>query len=207
MTGMARHLPTRPRATPRLLLRPFRRRDAAALDEAVRSSLADLQPWLPWANGYDRGVAQRFIRESAAAWAEGRAFDFAIRAHDDPDRHLGNVSIWWVSRQNLVAEIGYWVRSDAAGAGIATEAAARVVEIGFEELAAHKIVLRIAVGNVASEHVARKLGFLHEGILRDEVRVGSTWLDHTIWSILEREWRVERRRLEAEGRISPPGPI
>ena len=72
---MARHLDSRLRTTPRFTLRPFRRRDVVALHEAVLSSQKELQPWLPWANSYDRSVAQRFVRDSAAAWAEGKAFD------------------------------------------------------------------------------------------------------------------------------------
>jgi len=186
---MAR-LHTRPRTTERLVLRPLRRRDAGSLEEAVATSLAELQPWLPWAVDYARSDAHRFIRESLNAWSEGRAFDFSIRYPDQPERHLGNVSIWWVSRPNRVGEIGYWIRSDETGRGIATEAAARTLRVGFDELGMHKIQLRIAVGNVASERVAEKLGFVREGILRDEVRVGNRWLDHSSWSLLESEWRT-----------------
>lgn len=201
---MSRHLSTRPRSTPQLVLRPFRRRDVPGLHEAARSSLPDLKPWLPWANGYDRGVALRFVRESQSAWNEGRAYDFALHSLegvDEPDGHLGNVSIWWVSQPNLVGEIGYWIRSDLTGRGYATEATARALQIGFEELGMHKIVLRIAVGNRASERIAEKLHFLNEGVLRQEVRVRGEWMDHTAWSLLENEWWVRRDDLEAEGRI------
>lgn len=199
---MARHLSTKPRVTSRLVLRPFRRRDVGPLEDAVRTSLADLQPWLPWANGYDKGVAQRFVRESLSAWNDGRAYDFAIRFPEDPDYHVGNVSVWYVSPQNRIGEIGYWIRSGHTDQGIGTEATARVLQIGFEELDMHKIVLRIATGNLGSERIAAKLGFLREGLLREEVKVGSTWLDHTIWSLLENEWWEQRDRLRAEGTIA-----
>ena len=197
---MARHLDTGPRYTPRLVLRPFRRRDVGALDTAVRASLTDLQPWLPWAQpGYDRGVAQRFVKDSMAAWHEGKAFDFAIRLRDDLDRHVGNVSVWHVSQQNAVGEVGYWIRSDEMGNGLGTEATARVLRVAYEELGCHKVVLRIAVGNASSERLAEKLGFLQEGLLRDEVKIGDTWVDHTVWSLLDREWVVEQGRYTVEG--------
>ncbi len=188
----------RPRYTPNYMLRPFRRRDLSSVDDAIRASLRDLAVYLPWAVGYNKNTTSSFLRDSAAAWAEARAFDFSIRAADAPDRHLGNVSIWWVSRPNLVGEIGYWVRSDYTGRGICTEAAANVVGIGFDELGMHRITLRIAVGNRASERVAEKLGFTHEGLLRDEVKVGSAWLDHTVWGLLEHEWATQRERYAAE---------
>ena len=188
-----------PRFTPRLALRPFRRRDANAVHEAVVGSLDELSKWLPWATGnYSKSVTQQFVKDSINAWSEARAHDFAIRSREDPDRHLGNVSVWWTSKPNLAGEVGYWVRSDESGKGICTEATARVLQVAFEELGMHRVSLRIAVGNIGSERVAEKLGFLHEGLLRDEVKVGSTWLDHTVWGLLDREWRVEKIRYETE---------
>lgn len=196
---MARHLDSRLRTTPRFTLRPFRRRDVGALNEAILSSKKDLQQWLPWASSYDRSVAQRFIRDSASAWAEGKAFDFAVRTSEDPGRHMGNVSIWWTSRQNGIGEIGYWIRSDMTGQGTGTEVTARAVQIGFEEMDCHKLVLRIAVGNVASERIAERLGFTYEGILRDEVKIGHEWVDHTAWSLLNEEWTDLYGKLKADG--------
>lgn len=188
----------RPRYTPNYMLRPFRRRDLAAVDEAIIASLPELAKFLPWAVDYNKNTTAHFIRDSAAAWAEARAFDFTIRNAETPERHLGNISIWWVSRPNLVGEIGYWVRTDATSLGVCTEAAANVVQVGFEELGMHRITLRIAVGNTASEKVARKLGFTNEGLLRDEVKVGSEWIDHTVWGLLENEWQYERSRYATE---------
>jgi RimJ/RimL family protein N-acetyltransferase len=172
------------------------------MHEAAKASLPDLEMWLPWAVGYHRSVTQRFIRESGAAWGDGRAFDFAVRAHDDPDRHIGNVSVWWVSQQNHIGEVGYWIRSDRTGEGVGTEITAKAVQIGFEEIGFHKIVLRIAVGNVGSEAIARKLGFAFEGTLREEVKVGDRWIDHTAWSLLDRDWWEQRTRLRAQGMLA-----
>ena len=180
------------------MLRPFRRRDLTAVDEAVRASLPQLAQFLPWAVGYNKNTTQHFIRDSATAWAEGRAFDFTIRDADSPNEHLGNVSIWWVSRPNSIGEIGYWIRSDATSRGVGTEAAGRMLQVGFDELGMHRITLRIAVGNRPSERIAEKLGFTYEGTLRDEVKVGSVWLDHTVWGLLEAEWRANQPRSSQE---------
>lgn len=196
---MSSMLSQHPRFTPRLVLRPFRRRDTSAVHDAVTESLPELSKWLPWAaSDYTKAVTQQFVRDSVGAWSEGRAHDFAIRSREDLDTHLGNVSVWWTSKPNLTGEIGYWVRTDATSEGICTEATARLLQVAFEELGMHRVALRIAIGNHSSERVAEKLGFLHEGLLRDEVRVGSSWMDHTVWGLLDREWRVERRRYEAE---------
>ncbi len=199
---MATSVHSQPRYTKRLMLRPFRRRDVGALHDAISVSLADLQPWLPWVEGYDRGVAQRFARESVSAWAERRAYDFTVRTIDDPNRHIGNVSIWPTSTQNAIGEVGYWIRSDETGKGYGAEATTRAVQVGFEEMRLHKVQLRIAVGNERSERIAESLGFAYEGVLRDEVKVGDVWLDHTVWSLLEEEWWAQRDRYRSEGTIA-----
>jgi len=200
---MSRSISSRPRTTPRLELRPFRRRDVEALIAAVGSSLEELERWLPWVHPrYGRADALRFIRDSAAAWAEGRAYDFAIRRPESPELHVGNISIWPTSRRERAGEVGYWISSADTGDGIATEAATAILAVGFEEMALHRVTLRIAVGNVASERIAEKLGFVHEGLLRKEVMVAGEWLDHTLWAMLEDEYRVERERWTEEGWVT-----
>ena len=197
---MARHLSNRTRYTPRLVLRPFRRRDLESMVEAVLPSLPELSTWMPWARpSYGRRDALLFLRDSLAAWAEGRAYDFAVRYRTDQDRHLGNVSIWYTSRQSRVGEIGYWVRSDEVGNGVATEAAAHMLDVGFGELGLHRITVRIADGNLGSERVAEKLGFTREGLLREELEVAGKWLDHSIWGLLDHEYRSARGSLVEAG--------
>ena len=52
---MSRGISTDTRTTPRLALRPFRRRDLESLWEAVHDSWPELAEWLPWAHaGYSR---------------------------------------------------------------------------------------------------------------------------------------------------------
>lgn len=176
------------RTTDRFLLRPFERRDSLALLEAVRASLPELSHWLPWAHPrYGRSDAQSYIRESMRSWKEAKAYDFAIRGLDDPGRHLGNISVWFISRSFKTGEIGYWVRSDETSKGIGTEATRKALDIAFNELHLHRVILRIAIGNRASERVAEKLGFTREGVLREEIKVRGEWLDHSVWGMLEHE--------------------
>ncbi|HLU30919.1 MAG TPA: GNAT family protein [Acidimicrobiia bacterium] len=181
--------------TERLVLRRFNRRDVPSLEEGVRSSLADLNEWLPWAHmDYTRDDAVAFVRDSIQAWREGKAFDFAIRGRENLDRHVGNISIWQTSRTGRIGEIGYWIRTDMNGKGYATEATQALMATGFDVLGLHKLTLRIAVGNIGSERVAEKLGFTREGVLREELLIRGNWVDHTLYSMLEGEFRRARRQ-------------
>jgi ribosomal-protein-serine acetyltransferase len=178
----------------RLVLQRFTRRDASTLDSAIRESLTDLNQWLPWARlDYTTSDTTSFIRESIQAWKEERAWDYSIRMLGDPKRHLGNISFWTVSKLGKIAEIGYWVRSTVTGRGVCTEAVDLVLEEAFNSLGYHKVVLRIAVGNDASDRVAEKLGFTREGVLREELLIRGNWVDHSLWSLLDREYRSARR--------------
>ena len=178
----------------RLFLQRFTRRDATTLDDAIRASLPDLNLWLPWARlDYTPGDTTAFIRESLQAWKEDRAWDYSIRLKTDPGRHVGNVSLWTVSKMGKIAEIGYWVRSDETSKGICTAAVDRVLEEAFGPLNYHKVTLRIAVGNDSSDRVAEKLGFTREGLLREELLIRGNWVDHSLWSLLDREYRALRR--------------
>jgi ribosomal-protein-serine acetyltransferase len=178
----------------RLVLQRFTRRDASTLDEAIRESLADLNQWLPWARlDYTTADTTSFIRESVQAWKEERAWDYSVRLLDDPKRHLGNISFWTVSKLGKIAEIGYWVRSTETSRGICTEAVDLLLGEAFNSLGYHKVVLRIAVGNDASDRVAEKLGFTREGVLREELLIRGNWVDHSLWSLLDREYRSARR--------------
>lgn len=184
----------------RLTLQRFTRRDATTLDEAIRESLADLNQWLPWARmDYTSSDTTAFIRESIQAWKEERAWDYSIRLNEDPKRHVGNISFWTVSKLGKIAEIGYWVRSGATSRGICTEAVGLLLDEMFDSLGYHKIVLRIAVGNDASDRVAEKLGFTREGVLREELLIRGNWVDHSLWSILDREYRASRKSRAARG--------
>jgi RimJ/RimL family protein N-acetyltransferase len=41
--------------------------------------------------------------------------------------------------------------------------------------------------------VAEKLGFTREGILREELLIRGNWVDHSLWSILDREFKTLHR--------------
>jgi ribosomal-protein-serine acetyltransferase len=108
--------------------------------------------------------------------------------------------MWTVSKLGKIAEIGYWVRSDETSKGICTEAAGAILGQAFGSMGFHKVIMRIAVGNVASTRVAEKLGFTKEGTLREELLIRGNWVDHTLWSLLDREYQaIKRGQLKSQG--------
>ncbi len=63
-------------------------------------------------------------------------------------------------------EIGYLFKQSAWGKGIATEASQRLLQFAFEETPLCEVVAVTQVGNVASDKVLIKCGFISEGMRR-----------------------------------------
>jgi RimJ/RimL family protein N-acetyltransferase len=64
-------------------------------------------------------------------------------------------------------EIGYWMRRDATGQGLATEMSAALVKTAFELDKVKRLDLYCSPNNERSAAMARRLGFTLEGRLRD----------------------------------------
>ena len=71
----------------------------------------------------------------------------------------------WAARK---FEIGYWCRSGYVGHGYVTEAVNAITEFAFTYLQANRVEIRCDTRNTRSIAVARRCGFLQEGILRHD---------------------------------------
>lgn len=66
-------------------------------------------------------------------------------------------------------ELGYWVGHAFRGHGYATEAAARLIAFGFDDLALNRIEAAAIPSNRASTRVLEKCGLKYEGTLRQQI--------------------------------------
>ncbi len=153
--------------TPRLLLRCLQPEDAARRKEAVDSSGEHL-------DGFFRVTPEgRMSLEAHASHIRRLRGGFDLdqdRGYGvfDPEtgRMLGEVCL--LKRAGLGAlEIGYWLRKDATGQGVATEMASAMVKTAFEFDKVKRLDLMCKPENERSAAVARRLGFTFEGRLRD----------------------------------------
>ena len=123
-----------------------------------------------------------------------------------------------------MAEIGYWVRAEARGRGVATRAVRLAAGWAFDQGDVVRLQLRADVHNRASQRVAENAGFQREGVLRSVrySRRQKRRVDFVMYSRLagedglaansEREyrrrhravsWPPPRSRMQRDGRTGP----
>lgn len=83
-----------------------------------------------------------------------------------------------------VGDVGYWVKRDARGRGVATRAVRLLATWGFAARGLARIELLAATENGASRRVAERAGFTQEGILRARLPGSDGRLDAALYSLL-----------------------
>jgi ribosomal-protein-serine acetyltransferase len=165
-------------------IRRYQLDDAPGLYEAARESIADIYPWMKWCHpDYSIEDSRSWVPLAVADWEAGAAYDFVV--YDlDTGRFLGAVGINQINRLHNFANLGYWIRSSAAGHGLAPQAVRLCARFGFEELKLQRIEIVAAVGNTRSQRVAEKAGATREGVLRRRLNIDGTWHDAVMFSLL-----------------------
>jgi ribosomal-protein-serine acetyltransferase len=183
-----------PLETTRTLLVPIDVADGPELWDSVEGSRWHLERWLPWVPfNSTRDASMRYADACALDWDAGRAVRFAIR--DKKTRALeGVVGLDSCVHLHRACELGYWLRRDATGQGLMTEAARATVEFAFTRMGVHRIRCAAATDNTASLRVIARLGFRFEGIARQAELVGSRWLDHALFARLSTDEESESGR-------------
>jgi len=110
---------------------------------------------------------------------------------NDGDRHIGNVGLHAIDHVDRSAEFGLLIgEKDAWGEGYGPEAGRLILDHGFRQLGLHRIFLRVYAFNDRAQRVYAKLGFLHEGVLRESYFRDGTFHDTLVMSILQQEWNA-----------------
>lgn len=103
---------------------------------------------------------------------------------------VGDVNIEIISRRDLEAEMGWVLHPDHQGRGYATEAAAELLRLGFEELGLHRVMAACEARNLPSARVMQRLGMRQEAHFRERENVRGEWWDTLLYGILASEWRA-----------------
>jgi RimJ/RimL family protein N-acetyltransferase len=148
--------------TPRLVLRCWDPADAPALRMAIDASLPELREWLVWAVHEPTPVEELAIRlEGFAHRFRNADGDWGFGLFErSSGAVLGSVGLHRREAPDAL-EIGYWLRTDALGRGIATEAVRALTGVALARAGVARVEIRCDPRNARSIAVARRAGFRH----------------------------------------------
>lgn len=156
--------------TERLLVRALRPGDGPEINEAIRESLNELRPWMPFARSMPAvEETEQYVRESQIAYLGRTTLNMLIHRKKD-GKYVGNIGLHHVDWDCRRFEIGYWIRSSCSGNGYMTEAVNGITDFAIQVLEASRIEIRCSALNGRSAAVAERAGFTLDGILRKSTR-------------------------------------
>jgi RimJ/RimL family protein N-acetyltransferase len=166
LTGV--DLPTEVVRTERLLLRPPRPEDEAAITLACQDP--EILRWtvnLP--DPYTRADAEDWVRRIAPTErAGGRGLPCVIQADD---ALVGSAGLSWRRDEpTSCPEVGYWIAAPSRRRGYAAEATRALSDWAFAHGAAEVRLLTL-IGNEPSQAVARRAGFTESGVMPGRLRL------------------------------------
>jgi RimJ/RimL family protein N-acetyltransferase len=103
---------------------------------------------------------------------------------------VGEVMLAWAADEHRQGEVGFALRPDHHGRGIARAAATEMLRIGFDDLGLHRIVGRCDPRNGPSATLLTRLGMRPEAHLRESEFFKGEWADTLVFAILDREWQT-----------------
>lgn len=124
---------------------------------------------------------------------EGDVLSLAV-VEPNVSRVIGEVILRWRSRVHQQGEIGFVFHPDFGGKGYATEAAAAMLDLGFDGLGLHRICGSCDARNRASAALMERLGMRREAhFIHNEIFKGE-WGEELYFAILRDEWSARRTR-------------
>jgi RimJ/RimL family protein N-acetyltransferase len=173
--------------TARLLLRRPLPGDGAMLNAAVCASLAELAPWMPWAQSaptLQDSETQCRRMHAKFATREDLVFFILERGGDGGEAaFIGGTGLHRIAWSVPRFEIGYWRRTGFEGRGLVVEAVVALSRMAFDALGARRVEIRMDPRNARSVRVAERTAFTFEGLLRqDSVDVTGRGRDTCVYS-------------------------
>lgn len=181
--------------TPRLVLRLPRESDLPALAQAAREIAGPGEPRLqmPWmyepSPTMEHHLVQRYWR-SLAHW-KPESWHLALAVYMD-DELVGVQDIWasdFVRARSVGT--GSWITRSRQGKGFGTESRSAALEFAFSCLMAGEARTEYYHGNIASERVSRKLGYVNNGE-RLTYREGSGQITEYHLRLTRERWQQTR---------------
>ena len=157
------------------------------MHQAAFESREELKIWLPWCHSdYKIEETKDWVKFQQKAWNDKLEFSFGV-FEADSKRFIGGCGINQINWIHKIGNLGYWIKTDAAGKGYASAAAKLCAAFGFIDLELNRLEIIAAKDNIASQRVAEKTGATKECLARKRLKVGDKIHDAFVYSLVKED--------------------
>jgi [ribosomal protein S5]-alanine N-acetyltransferase len=173
-------------ATDRLDLRFIDEGDTDAV--LAMCSQPEVMRYTPRPAMKERVEAEQMIERIRSGYAQGTTLQLGIVRRED-GRYLGHCVLFNFHAESRRAEIGYSLDKRFWGQGFMNEALQAFIDYAFDGLGLNRLEADIDPRNIASARSLARLGFAHEGLLRERWIVGGEVSDTGMYGLLRSDWK------------------
>jgi ribosomal-protein-serine acetyltransferase len=162
---------------------------AEEVTKVVRENITHLSRWMPWA-------LPDFSVEHACDWIERSTREAAmgnfacVILYDD--KIIGTIGTHNFDVKDRHTSIGYWIDHRYEGKGIVSRCARVLIDYLFDKMELNRVQINCNVENTRSRAIPPRLGFTHEGVLRQVELLNGKFGDLAVYGLLKNEWHVKR---------------
>jgi len=163
---------------------------AEAYNDLLVANRERLARWEAWAlTPPVLAQTRSFLEAGMRNWLAGSELPVAIAVRSDDQWRLAGAVSLTISGYTRSAEIGYWIDGEHEGRGLASRAVAAVLDHAFGSLDIDRVALHTDAANQRSRALARRLGFVEEGLLRQGLAFPDERRDEAVYGLLASEWK------------------
>jgi len=171
--------------TDRLILREMQLKDTDAIF-AIRGDYEVTQYNIGTAYT-SKSQASDLISAMQDEYAKKSALRWGITRKND-DTVIGMVGFNYWNRSDHRASIGFDLAQAHWRQGFMREAVTAILQFGFSEMGLHRIEADASIYNTASIALLESLGFVREGVQRDQYYEDEQYHDLVLMALLKPQW-------------------
>ena len=96
---------------------------------------------------------------------------------------VGRINLSVLGKDRKTAELGYRIGENVTNLGYASEAVKLVLEKAFTTYGFNRIIAGTATGNLASQRVLLKNGFIFSRVIENDLQIHNEWVHTAVFEI------------------------
>lgn len=138
----------------------------------------------------DLGFTPERLAEVYGGWAADE--DRAVWLIEADGAVHGEILLLDLDPGNRACALRLWLAGVGRDRGLGTRALTLALDHAFGTVGLHRVGLEVYHHNPRARHVYARLGFVHEGTLRQALLLDGAWVDCHVMGLLAEEWLARR---------------